>query len=719
MKKELSIFIPLLTLPVSNTVFAEEVTSTVSAATVGSVLTLDSMSVTATVGEAKLGGIDVKSLPVASTIVNQDEIKRLKYVEPDELLDRIPGESMTRNLRIPSGSKSYTIPLVDGAALGSPYSGSTQAFADSVNSQDIERIEIFKGPVSALYPNNALGGVVNVVSKGTTQLPEQNTRLWAEVGNYDRYRGGVSTQGELEGVGYMLDFSSWNLSHYRDEGMISNDSLSSPGRIFETGEERQQASGKLIFHPDEVSSLVVRASYLNDHQADPGNLLESDFKDDDKGIGLDEGYFSNDETFLAGAIYKRDFTDVDHLEANFNFKYLDSEGYSRFSGDIQDQTIDLNGKASYKHDFDFWNANIIIGTDIFHGINDDSNYRSSREIDKGFAIDTDVTGASFDYATTDIYAGFAQIQFSPIENLQITAGVRHESIDLSHRNTSLEQSTTQRFGPPSVTKEAGVTTNNNTSFSVTLPKVGISYDFLETHRIWAAYGEGFRPPTSGELWTGGVAEANANLKPEEAEHFEIGLRGVLPLFGRDLNYDTSYYYQDIENFIVASEDGRRDKYQNAGKVNVQGVETVLEYQPYDFIRLGITHTYASNIYKEYIDGDGVDLSGEEMRSSPEHHMNARVAVMPMEGLAIELGVDSQTSYTTNDNSSLDPKGRFQRDERINLRLTYDKGPYELWFHALNIGDVKEDRASYDEDDGQRTIRTVDGLQLYGGIAYNF
>jgi len=488
MKKKLIKFVPLLTLPFSSTVFAEEPASTDSSTDIGSVLTLESMSVTAKVNEAKLGGVDIKLLPVASTVVNQEEIKRLKYVEPDELLDRIPGESMSRNLRIPVGSKSYTIPLVDGAALGSPYSGSTQAFADSVNSQDIERIEIFKGPVSALYPNNALGGVVNVVSKGSTQLPEQKTRLWAEVGNYDRYRGGVSTQGELEGVGYMLDFSSWNLSHYRDQGKISEDSLSAPGKIFETGEERQQASGKLIFHPDEVSSLVVRASYLNDHQADPGDLLEEDFKEDDKGIGLDEGYFSNDETFLAGAIYKRDFTDRDHLEANFNFKYLDSEGISRFSGEIQDQTIDINGKASYKHDFDFWDANIIIGTDLFHGINDDSNYRSSREIDKGFAVDTVVTGASFDYATTDIYAGFAQIQFSPIENLQITAGFRHESIDLSHRNTSLEQSTTQRFGPPTVDQEAGVTTKNNTSFSVTLPKVGISYDFLETHRIWAAYG---------------------------------------------------------------------------------------------------------------------------------------------------------------------------------------------------------------------------------------
>jgi len=687
MKKELSIFIPLLTLPVSNTVFAEEVTSTVSAATVGSVLTLDSMSVTATVGEAKLGGIDVKSLPVASTIVNQDEIKRLKYVEPDELLDRIPGETLVRNLRIPNGSKSYTIPLVDGAALGSPYSGSTQAFADSVNSQDIERIEIFKGPVSALYPNNSFGGVINVVSKGSTQLPEQKTRLWAEAGMYDRYRGGVSTQGELEGVGYMVDFSSWNLSQYRDQGELTT------GRIFETGEERQQGSVKLIFHPDDVSSLVIRGSYLMDHLSDPGDFFESNFIEDDKGLGRpDGGYYSDDETFLAGAIYKRDFTDADHLEANFNFKYLDTSGFSRFSGFQEDEAIDINGKLSYKHDFDFLDANIIIGTDIFQGINDDFNPDDS----------------SKDYATTDIYAGFVQIQFSPIENLQITAGARHESIDLNHRGTT----------------GAGVKTTNSESYNTILPKVGISYDFLESHRIWAAYGEGFRAPTSGELWTAGRGRANENLNPEESEHFEIGLRGTLPILDRYLTYDTSYYYQDIEQYIVASDLNGVDRNVNAGKVNIQGVETVIEYQPYDFIRFGITHTFASNTYKDYIDTNDVDLKGEELSRSPEHHINGRVAVMPMEGLAIEVGVDSQTSYTTTDDSSIDPKGRFSRDERINLRLTYDKGPYELWFHALNIGDVKEDRVGYNTSSRGgaivgRTIRTVDGLQLYGGIAYNF
>jgi len=692
MKKELSIFIPLLTLPISNTVFAEEPTSVISSSTMGSILTLDSMAVTAEVANAKLGGIAIKSLPIASTIVNQEEIKRLKYVTPDELLDRIPGESTSRNLRIPAGGKSYTIPLVDGAALGSPLSGSTQAFGDTVNSQAIERIEIFKGPVSALYPNNSFGGVVNVVSKGSTQLPEQNTRLWAEAGNYDRYRGGVSTQGNINEIGYMLDFSSWNLSAYRDRALIG-------GIEHEVGEERQQASGKFIFHPDDVSSLVIRGSYLNLHSTSPGELDQSEFDADDAQMGAESGFFTNEESYLTSAIYKRDITEVDHLEANFTFKYHDEDGDSRFGGISADIDTDYNGKVSLKHDFDFWDANFIIGTDIYMGINDDFNPAT---VSRGRPV-----AASYDYATTDIYAGFAQIQFSPIENLQITAGVRHESIELNHKDISAT---------------GMVTESNNTSYSATLPKVGISYDFLDEHRVWFSYGEGFLVPTTGQLWTATSSRtiSNPNLKPEEAEHFEVGLRGILPLLGTDLTYDTSYYYQDIKNYVVTTDiPGAANFYVNAGKINIQGVETVLEYQPFDFIRFGITHTFASNTYKQYIDNDGNDLKGEELRGSPEHHVNGRVAVMPMKGLAIEVGVDSTTSYSTIDNSSLDPKGRFSRDERINLRLTYDKGPYELWFHALNIGDVKEDRVSYSTSSGERSIRTVDGLQLYGGIAYNF
>lgn len=644
-------------------------------------LTLDSMAVTATVEEAKVAGIDIKTLPLASTIINQEEINRLKFVDPDELLDRIPGETQVRNLRIPNGAKSYTIPLIDGVALGSPLSGATQDFGTDVSAQDIQRIEIIKGPVSALFHNNAFGGVINVITKGSVSLPEQNTRLWAEAGSYDRYRGGVTTQGDFNGVGYILDFSSWNISAYRDQGQLALGRENPPaGRVFEVGEERQQASGKLIFHPDEVSSLLLHMSYLNAHEATPGELFESDFRANDEGIGRN-GFYTDEENFLASGRYQRDFTDVDQLTANFVYRYADVKGVGRFSGLEEDIDMDMNGKVTWKHDFDFLNSNFIIGTDIYHGTNDDFNPGDG----------------SKDYGETDIYSGFAQIQFSPIEDVEITAGFRHESIDIEFSTTGEKDRTI--------------------SFSETLPKAGISWDYLEDHRVWFSYGEGFLVPTVGQLYTSRFA--NDELDPEEAEHYEVGLRGRLPIYENDLTYDVSYYYQDIDSYIVTGDVGNGDQNMNAGKVNVQGVEGVFEYQPFDFLRLGVTYTFQHNTFDEYIDANGVDLSGEELSRSNEHHINGRVAVLPMEGLAIELEVDSASSYSTIDNAGLDPKGRFDRDEKINLRLTYDNGPYELWFHALNIADVKEDRVSYNSRGRQRSIRTVDGLQLYGGIAYNF
>ena len=671
-------------------------------------LTLNTMGVTANVNQSTLGGIDVKSLPIASTIVNSEEIKRLKYVDPDELLDRIPGESMTRNLRIPNGGKSYTISQLDGNAMANPLAGATQHFGTDVSAQDIERIEIFKGPVSALYGNNAFGGTINVITKGTGQLPEQASRAWFEAGQYNRFRGGLSTQGEIEGVGYMLDYSTWILEAYRKQAKIKEPSdLTTDAFTGEKtpGEERQQLSSKFIFHPDDVSSLVLRGSYFNRHETGWSELKQSEFDADDSQSGSKLGFYTDEETYIGSAAYKREVTDVDHLDVSFSYQYNDAVGPAVRGGAKDDLDTDITGELRWKHDFDFLNANLIVGTNIYWGQSDDMNPESNTR-SRGRVRNNPKT---FELSTTNINAGFAQLQFSPIENLTVTAGGRHESIELTYDKSDASGNAISGL------------TNLSKSFDATLPKVGVTYDFFENQRVFFGYGEGFLAPTTGALWTSTRSDPNPNLIPEEAEHFEVGLRGQLPFKGFEVTYDLSYYNQDITNYIVDSRQCATcpGQYLNAGKVNIEGVESVFEYQPLDWLRLGVTHTFADNIYVDYTDGDGVNYNGEEMRRSPHHHINGRVAVMPIEGLAIELGVDHQTDYSTADMASDDPAGRFQRDPRINLRATYDKGPYELWFHALNMGDVKEDRVGWSGRDGERNIRTVNGLEIYGGIAYNF
>jgi outer membrane receptor protein involved in Fe transport len=135
---------------------------------------LDSMVVTATRTAHNL-----EEVPAAVSVIDTEEMETVKFVDSrKELLKRIPGYSMIRNLRIPMGGKNYTINLIDGLAVSSAFGSGTIGSADDTNTFDIERIEVVKGPASALYGSNALGGVINVITRKPPKEPEY--RLWGE-----------------------------------------------------------------------------------------------------------------------------------------------------------------------------------------------------------------------------------------------------------------------------------------------------------------------------------------------------------------------------------------------------------------------------------------------------------------------------------------------------------------------------------------------------------
>ena len=84
-------------------------------------------------------------------------------------------------------------------------------------------------------------------------------------------------------------------------------------------------------------------------------------------------------------------------------------------------------------------------------------------------------------------------------------------------------------------------------------------------------------------------------------------------------------------------------------------------------------------------------------------------VVPFEELDRLKFVDSDDANT--------PESEFTRDERINLRVSYDIDNWNLGLHALNLTDTLEDRATYSR--GKMKFRTADGRTIYAGVSYNF
>jgi outer membrane receptor protein involved in Fe transport len=675
---------------------------------------LDSEITVAQNGTVELKGMTIRAKPInrnliklqpfASTIVDRKELNQLKFVDPDEIMNRIPGQSLSRNLRIPKGGRGYTISVVDGVSVRDPYRGSTQQFQDN-NTFDIERIEIIKGPTSVLYGSNAFGGVVNVITREPPIDPEY--RAWFEGGSFDRIRGGLNTGGTVNDVGYFLDFNIWDIGGFQD---------------FEKN-ARKAVSGKLIFHPDSLSNLTIRGEYLDRFTKSAGRLKQAQF-DEDPRQNPRKDSFSEKETFSGFMKFDRTMWTDGHINANFGYRSEDNFAINTFGGGGPSDTKldDLNAKLWYTHKFDFLNSSFMLGGDYFYGENDNKRFDQKK---KSFVNKTAFTERK-------IYAGFAELKFSPIERLEITTAFRYETVETQSKSITFAKNERVRGRTQHTILDTPEPADFNSSFSKISPVAGFTFDLSKDHRFWFNYAQGFYVPNIRSLFH--ASNSNPNLIPEETELFQLGIRGAF--LDNRLTYDLTFYYQDNINDLVDEVIGFDDvtgqnivKFANAGSAHYRGVETEISYEPWDFLQLSVTHTYARNRYVDYINknDDGTiktDYSGNTLRISPEHHVNARIAVLPTEGLEIELEIDATTRYFTHDDNSLDPDGDYSRPIHLNLRSSYEKEGWELWLHALNLTNELEERVTYSpprggQGQGSRSINVADGISVYGGVAFNF
>lgn len=659
---------------------AQDATKAKDKADAPTTMYLDTMVVTATRTESKL-----KKLPASVSVLGTQELETVKFVDARrELLKRIPGYSMIRNLRIPIGGKNYTVSLVDGLAISSAFGSGTIGSAQDTNTFDIERIEVVKGPASALYGSHALGGVINIITRKPPEHPEY--RIWGEGGTYDRGRGGVSAAGSTARLGYFLDANILDYEGWQDR----------------TVNKQKQVSGKLLFTIDPSSEITVRAEYFDKYEENPGDLTVPsasalEFDDIDwKKAGVPDAY--NDKKAMSlSAKYERDLSNQSGFELSYGIRTTESEGppsYDADGGFGSSDVTNQNMLGIYKLGFDFFRSELIAGVDLQHSASDSTTY-------DGRSVDCDID-QQWDIEAV-VTSPFMQYEVFPIERVRISLGARYDKIRYSATGYNVD-----RF-------DVRTHYDESTDFTNVSPKAGITVDLGLEQSLWLSCGQGFVVPSRTYLFTGsrGYA-ANPDLDPEKADNYEIGLRGRL--IDSRLDYDITAYRTDITDMLVADTEHR--VYVNAGEVRVQGLETAIGYAISDQWRFDLAYTYADNKYIDFINGND-DYSGNTLSASPKNHYNARVTWMPVQGFSAELEWNSISSYYTSAGND-DPQGEAQRPDLFNLRLSYETGPWRLWAHVLNLLDEKyAERVSYSASDAQRSYTSGEPLNVYAGLSYTF
>lgn len=193
------------------------VTATALVAGAQEVKKLDPVVVTATKLETPAA-----ELGASVTVITEEELKTYHYRTIDDAVRAVPGLEIRRSgslgkttsLTIRGANANQVQVLVDGVRVKSPTTG--QAEISDISPELIERIEVIRGPQSTLYGADAIGGVVNIITK-KGKGPFSAT-VHQEAGNYDTLNSRTWFSGSYQ----LLDYS-FSASHLESNGRFQND----------------------------------------------------------------------------------------------------------------------------------------------------------------------------------------------------------------------------------------------------------------------------------------------------------------------------------------------------------------------------------------------------------------------------------------------------------------------------------------------------------------
>ncbi|MGE4064536.1 MAG: TonB-dependent receptor [Rhodospirillaceae bacterium] len=645
-------------------------------------------------------------VPSSISVLDRDVIANVHAAHPSELLGRVPGvtiqqtngEGHITGIRQPVGTAAVYLYLEDGVPVRASGFFNHNALYE-VNLAQSGSVEVIRGPGTALYGSDAIGGIVNAITRAPTAMPEASLTL--EGGSFKWLRALGSASNTWDRFGLRADVNITHSDGWRDTTGYDRQSVT-----LRADYELPDGHLKAVFAASNIdqatgaNSALSRADYVN---APKTNYFPIAFRKVQSARGSLDWQREDGNTLYSVIPYFR-WSTMDLLPTfMLGFDPVNyTTGYS---------SVGMLAKVRY--DFEPFRSRFIAGIDLDYSPGSRQEDRIALTRNSSFVTGYTTTARIYDYDVTFWQAApYAQLESSPLRSLRLTAGVRLDVLGYKYDNLLADGafSTPTPFGPRTYFRPG----DTSVDYTRATPSFGATYTVSDSLNVFASYKQSFRVPQESQLFRQGTNIDSVGLKPVIADSYEVGMRSAV---GARLGWDISLYRMIKRDDILTLTTGAGPTQTNNGKTRHQGIEVALAWQVTDELRLSSAASLSDNAYTQWITSGAVDLSGRKMSAAPRTSATSTLEYAPAwaEGLRAELEWVHLGRYWMDDANTQQYGGH----ELFNLRASYRiSDSIEVFGRVSNLLDRRWSTSS-SISNGQPQYAPGLPLTVYGGVTIGF
>ena len=540
-----------------------------------------------------------QDVPISISAMPAAQLKAMAIEGMDELRFAVPGLQMDRRVNseqihlrgigtpaTSSGQESSVAVYTDGVYNPSPNT-------NVVNFNNVERVEVLKGPQGTLFGRNATGGVIHIITKTPSKEPSLDVSLG--YAKYDDF------EAKLYGTTGIGDSIAADLAvFYKDQsdGYITNRFDGS-----KVGTEKDIAlRSKWLIEFGEHTDLMLTANYAKT-EGDVGMFRQP--VHGTVGVG---GFVPVDDFYSVTSDWPGDFEhEFESYSAKFRheFENFDFVSISAYLTESDDYNIDTDATDApiiqaflhldldtYTQEFQLVSNNDskltwIVG---FYYFDTASDYAP---LDlKGLAIPS-VLGSIAIYSTLELqsYAGFIDGTYDLSDDTTVTAGVRYTKDKLKLFGRTRFTAFPPAAWPPAY--------DENIDFDEPTWRVGLDHRISEDVMAYAMYSRGYKTGMYNTVVSSGSPAAP--VEPEIVDAYELGFKGEF--LDRTLQVNGAMFINKATDLQVFTNVPGGTILSNAAKATIKGIELTVLSQPTDRLDMHLALSLMDSEFDEFPNTD--------------------------------------------------------------------------------------------------------------------